>query len=129
MTGETGVPSAGHTRSLLLRRIIALCIDWVLASVISAGFFDYHPLATLAVFFGMRVILTATLGSSFGQRICDLGIRRLPGGTPSILQALARTGALCLIVPAGVTSRADGRGLHDVWAGTRLVRLSQRSRG
>ncbi|MFV0425778.1 MAG: RDD family protein [Beutenbergiaceae bacterium] len=125
MKDETDVPSAPHPRSLLLRRIIALCIDWALASAVSAGFFDYHPMATLAVFFGMRVILSATLGSSFGQRICGIGIRRATGGIPSIAQALIRTVALCLVVPVGVTSRSDGRGLHDVWAGTHLERLGR----
>ncbi|GAB2983308.1 hypothetical protein GCM10027212_23780 [Actinotalea caeni] len=89
----------------------------------SAGFFAFEPSATLAVFVLMRVLLTATLGSSFGQRVLAVGVRRLDGRVPSVLQALGRTLALCLIVPVGVTDRLDGRGLHDVWAGTVLVRL------
>lgn len=105
------------------RRAVALCIDWALASAVSAGFFAFEPSATLAVFVLMRVLLTATLGSSFGQRVLAVGVRRLDGRVPSVLQALGRTLALCLIVPVGVTDRRDGRGLHDVWAGTVLVRL------
>lgn len=125
MTDETRVPPAGNaaTSSLWGRRILALVIDWALASAISAGFFDWDPMVTLLIFVLERVLLTFTLGSSFGQRIAGLGVRRLDGRVPSILQALVRTLALCLVVPAGVTSREDGRGLHDVWAGTRLIRL------
>jgi uncharacterized RDD family membrane protein YckC len=99
-------------------------VDWALASGISAGFFDFAPMATLAVFAVMRVLLTATLGSSIGQRLLGLGVRRDDGRIPSVLQALARTVALCLVVPVGITTR-DGRGMHDVWARTRLVRLGR----
>jgi uncharacterized RDD family membrane protein YckC len=120
---ETSVPPRGQAASLWGRRIIAICLDWAIASAISAGFFDFDSMVTLGLFVLERVLLTATLGSSFGQRVVGLGVRRLDGRVPSILQALLRTAALCLVVPVGVTSREDGRGLHDVWAGTQLVRL------
>lgn len=125
MTDETRVPPGEQAASLWGRRLIAVCLDWAIASAISAGFFDFHSLVTLGLFALERVLLTATLGSSFGQRVVGLGVRRLDGRVPSILQAVLRTAALCLIVPVGVTSREDGRGLHDVWAGTRLIRLGQ----
>lgn len=99
-------------------------MDWAAASAISAGFFDFAPMATLAVFAVMRILLTATLGSSIGQRLLGLGLRRQDGRTPTILQALGRTAALCLVVPVGIVTR-DGRGMHDVWAGTHLVRLGR----
>lgn len=109
------------------RRVLALVLDWMVASAISAGFFDLDPIATLVIFVAERVLLTATLGSSFGQRLVGLGVRRSNGTVPSLLQALGRTLALCLVIPAGITSREDGRGLHDIWAGTRLVRLASRA--
>jgi len=34
---------------------------------------------------------------------------------------LIRTVSLCLVIPAVVWG-LDGRGLHDVWAGTQIVR-------
>ena len=48
-----------------------------------------------------------------------LGARVRPGHFS--LQVVVRTLLLCLLVPAVLTSR-DGRGFHDVWAGTRIVR-------
>lgn len=123
MPDETPIP-AGEQPSWA-RRAVALCVDWALSSAISAGFFDFDALATLAIFVVSRVLLTATLGSSFGQRLLGLGVRRLDGRVPSILQALVRTLALCLVIPVGITSRIDGRGMHDQWAGTRLLRLGE----
>lgn len=96
-----------------------------MASAISAGFFRFDPVATLAIFVVQVVLLTATLGSSFGQRVTGMGVRRLDGRLPSIGQSLVRTLGLCLIIPVGVTSRDDRRGMHDIWAGTRLVRLGR----
>ena len=45
----------GHD-PLVLRRVIALCIDWAIALAISGGFFDLHSLATLGIFAVMALI-------------------------------------------------------------------------
>lgn len=124
MTDETPVPPDGHPSTLWGRRFLGLLIDWGVATAISAGFFAFDPLATLVIFVLEVAIMSATLGSSFGQRLTGLGLRRLDGRPPTLGQALVRTLALCLIVPVGITSRVDGRGMHDTWAGTRLIRLS-----
>ncbi|WP_156250447.1 RDD family protein [Pseudactinotalea terrae] len=124
MTDETPVPPDGHPNTLGGRRFLGLLIDWGVATAISAGFFAFDPLATLVIFVLEVAIMSATLGSSFGQRLTGLGLRRLDGRPPTLGQALVRTLALCLIVPVGITSRVDGRGMHDTWAGTRLIRLS-----
>lgn len=97
-------------------------IDWLIASLISAGFFGYDPMATLAVFAVMTVVLVGTVGSTIGHRVCGIGVRRLDGGLPGPLRALVRTLGLCLVIPAAVWG-ADGRGLHDRWAGAAVVRL------
>lgn len=96
-----------------------------MATAISAGFFRFDPIATLAIFVVQVSLLSATLGSSFGQRLTGMGVRRGDGRQPTLGQALVRTLALCLIIPVGITSREDGRGMHDIWAGTHLVRLGE----
>lgn len=104
------------------RRILAICIDWALSSAISAGFFHYEPMATLAVFAVMTFVLVGTAGSTIGHRICGLGVRTLAGGLPGPLRALGRTIGVLLVIPPVVTDPA-GRSLHDRWSGTQIVRL------
>ncbi|MDD9205782.1 RDD family protein [Georgenia sp. 10Sc9-8] len=107
----------------LVRRLVALAIDWAAASAISAGFLDYHPMATLGLFALITWVLVGTLGSTIGHLIVGIGVRRTDGGAPGPVKALLRTVALCLVIPAVVWSPADGRALHDVWAGTMIVRI------
>lgn len=115
-------PLSEQPASLWGRRIIAVIIDWALASAISAGFFNYEAMATLAIFFVMTYLLVATLGTTIGHRLLGVGMRLLNGHAPGPLKALIRTAALCLAVPPVITG-ADGRGLHDRWAGTHVVRV------
>jgi uncharacterized RDD family membrane protein YckC len=105
------------------RRVGALAIDWAIASFISAGFFGYDSLATLGVFAVMTAILVGTVGSTIGHRLVGIGVRRLDGGASGPGRAVVRTLGLCLVIPAVVWGD-DGRGLHDRWAGTTIVRLS-----
>lgn len=109
------------------------------------------PTATLAVFALSTVVLVATSGATVGHRLVGLRVVRLvdvfgrgaealdgsrpgpPGATASVVApdgpvpavgtvpALARTVLLSLVLPAVVWDR-HGRGLHDVAAGTVVVR-------
>lgn len=117
--------------SLLGRRVLALAIDWAVASAISAGLFDFDPMVTLAIFAGMTFVLVTTLGFTIGHRVGGVRIERLVDGAspPTPLQALVRTIALCLVLPAVIWG-PDSRGMHDVWAGTRVgLRAQSGSRG
>lgn len=114
MTQQTATASLG-------RRVLALVVDWGLALAISAGFFDTDPLATLGVFALMTWLLLATRGSTIGHTLTSLVVRSAHGGAARPTQVLIRTVSLCLVVPAVVWG-LDGRGLHDVWAGTVIVR-------
>lgn len=101
----------------------------------SGGLLAGEPLATLAVFGFSTAVLVGLLGHSIGHRVTGLRVVRLrdPGadaardGTPpgprppGLLRALVRTGLLCLVIPAVIWERG-GRGLHDVAAGTAIVR-------
>ncbi|HIZ38122.1 MAG TPA: RDD family protein [Candidatus Ruania gallistercoris] len=104
------------------RRILAICIDWALASAISAGFFGYDQMATLAAFGVMTFVLVGTAGTTIGHRIAGLGMRTLAGGLPGPVRGLARTVGVLLVIPVVVTDPA-GRSLHDRWSGTQVVRL------
>lgn len=109
--------------ALLGRRVVALIIDWAIASAISAGFFDFDPMATLGVFAAMSALLAMTLGATIGHRICGLRLVRHDDGASPIppLAAIIRTVLMCLVIPAVVWA-PDGRGLHDIAARTAIVR-------
>ncbi|WP_226924723.1 RDD family protein [Georgenia satyanarayanai] len=114
--------TAGSTAPAPLgRRIIALAVDWGVATAISAGFLDNNALATLGIFAVMTILLLATRGATIGHTLLGLRVRAVDGGAARPLQVLIRTASLCLVIPAVVWG-LDGRGLHDVWAGTRIVR-------
>lgn len=104
------------------RRIAGLCIDWAAALAVSAGFFGGDPLVTLGVFALMTWLLVGTLGATIGHVVVGLGVRRGAGTPPGPLRALVRTVLLCLVIPAVVWG-PDGRGLHDVAAGTTITRI------
>ncbi|MFC4555832.1 RDD family protein [Georgenia faecalis] len=101
----------------LWRRVIALVVDWAIATAISAGFLDNHPLATVAVFAAITWILLATRGATIGHTLVGLTVRRADGGPVGPRRAFIRTLGLCLVIPAVVWD-PQGRGLHDLWAGT-----------
>jgi uncharacterized RDD family membrane protein YckC len=120
---STGPGAAGG----LGRRVAALFIDWfaclAVALLINGGIegrFD-ASLLTLAIFFCQVTLLTWLSGASFGQRI--MGLVVAPVGRPRIgLPGVAlRTLLLCLVIPA-VVMQPNGRGLHDLAAGSVVVR-------
>lgn len=108
--------------TLIVRRVVALVLDWGIAMAISAGFFDSHPMATLGVFAAVTFVLVASLGATIGHAALGLRVTRVTdGAAPGVVAAAIRTVSLCVIVPATVWN-SDGVGLHDVWAGTRISR-------
>lgn len=147
---DLGLPAQGRgSRAGLGRRVVGLAVDWALASLISAAFFAYDAMATLAVFALSTALLVSTAGFTIGHRLAgvqvvrlvdlgdqgrpaaagaaapttgrDGGAARRPWAPPGILLGCFRTLLLCLVVPAVVWD-SSGRGLHDVAAGTVVVR-------
>lgn len=123
-----GLPATGPgSMARLLPRIIAVVIDWLVCSVIAAGFLGYsfngsgNSWAPLAVFFVENVLLVGTLGSTLGHRIMGLHVGKVSGAPAGPLAALIRSALLCIFVPAVIWDK-DGRGLHDRFAGTVLRR-------
>lgn len=111
-----------------LRRVGAVTVDWLLCQGLSVLVLGTEPgggvgaaFLPLGIFALLNVVLVSAVGSTLGHRLFGLQVWQVrPGSFP--LQVLVRTVLLCLFVPAVLTS-ADGRGLHDVVAGTRIVRL------
>lgn len=110
------------------RRILALFVDWVtcLAAVeglVAVGILAGNPngLGTMGLFVLESALFTALTGGSFGKLATRIRVVRAgsPGQPVSLLRALLRTVLVALLVPPLLT--LDGRGLHDVAAGTRTV--------
>ena len=134
----SGTPSAaphggedvegGPATPTFLRRLGAVLVDWLLCQVVVVGFIGVDTasggaaaFAPLGLFALLNVVLVSATGSTVGHRLFGMQVWQVrPGSFP--LQVVVRTALLCLFVPAVLTSR-DGRGFHDVWAGTRIVRL------
>lgn len=116
-----GLPESG-TRSVarIGRRIGGIAIDWGLSVVISAAFFNYEPLATLAVFAGLHALSTILLGGSPGHLILGMHVVPMAGGRVGLWRPLLRTALLALVLPA-VFWDVNNRGLHDRAAGTILL--------
>ncbi len=112
------------------RRILALFVDWVaclavVEGLVAAGILASNPngVGTLALFVIESTLFTAFTGASFGKLATRIRVVRHDGsGRPvSLLQALVRSVLVALLVPPLLTF--DGRGLHDMAAGTRTISI------
>ena len=123
-----GLPETGR-RSIarLPRRILALVLDWLVASVISILAFPVGPwetngFTTLAIFAVLQIVLLVAANGSLGHLAVGIRLVPLRGGPLALWQPVVRTLLLCLAVPALIWN-ADQRGLHDQAAATMLVRV------
>ena len=115
------------------RRILALVVDWFASTFVvilllggvdewsgsrSAGFL------VLAVFVLESALFTALSGGSFGQVATRLRVVRENGDPRPIgpLKALVRQVLIALVIPP-LVYQPDGRGLHDLAAGSAVVTL------
>lgn len=112
------------------RRILALFVDWLASSLVvvvligrdgwsedsRSGFY------VLGVFVLESALLMALAGGSFGQLATRLRVIRNDGtGQPvDLLRCLLRQVLVALVVPP-LVYKPDGRGLHDLAAGSVTV--------
>lgn len=131
-----GLPPEGPgSLARLGRRVVALVIDWTLATLVAFlffrpaahGFFEgisALPVWSQPLIFALEnLLLVSTLGFTVGHRLLGMRVHRIdaPARMVGVGRALLRTVLLCLVVPAVVWD-SDGRSLHDKAAGTVLVR-------
>lgn len=125
-----GLPAQGaRSVASLGARLGALCIDWVIALVITSPFTGHRPFTpgsnspwVLVVFAAQYIVLVSLVGCTIGMRLCRIGVMRLDGRRVTFPWVVVRTILLILVVPAVVYDR-DRRGLHDKAAGSVVVRL------
>jgi uncharacterized RDD family membrane protein YckC len=121
-------PTASWTR-----RGIALLVDWVastLVVVFLVGWDDYaspggpEQFYVLVTYVVESAVLTALAGGSFGKLATRLRTVRADGDPRplDLLRALARQIMVAVVVPP-LIFRPDGRGLHDLAAGSATVTL------
>ena len=109
----------------------AFVVD-VLASALVATLFNalldpsdrQRQLASYAVLALEHVVFVALTGQTLGMRVLGLTVLRLghPGRLPGALPSVLRTSILLLSLGLAALFSRDGRGLHDVAAGTAVVR-------
>jgi len=115
----------------------ALLVDWIASTLVVVAFLGFDGyygsgeqtpgLVTLGVFVLESAVLTALAGGSFGK--LATGLRTIPSGPGATIQSavnplrlLARQALVALVIPP-LVFKEDGRGLHDLAAGTRTVKL------
>ncbi|MFS0851998.1 RDD family protein [Microbacterium sp. 179-I 3D4 NHS] len=114
------------------RRIGALAIDYVAATLIATAFLGYDQFALpseagltqfapMAVFAVLQILFIPTAGGSPGHRILGMRVVRLDGGWVGLWRPIVRTLLLVVVIPAVIWDQ-DQRGLHDKLVGTVLIR-------
>ena len=113
------------------RRILALFVDWFACTAAVSLFTPVYgvgnqagPWWVLLAFVLETAVLTALSGGSFGKLATRLRVVRNDGsGRPvGLLPSLARSLLVAAVIPP-LVFRPDGRGLHDMMAGTATVTL------
>ena len=111
------------------RRLVALVVDWVVAVLSAAAVANTtvppqglrESLLVSGVFIVEVGLLTGLLGFSIGKRLTGLKVEGRDGRPIGVPRALLRTFLLALVVPA-LLMTDERRGLHDIAAGTRVVK-------
>ena len=115
------------------RRILALFVDWLASTLVvvaMVGLDDYtdssgpESFYVLLVYVVEAALLTWLVGGSFGKVATRLRVVPVDGRLRPLnpLRLLVRQVLIALVIPP-LVFRPDGRGLHDLFAGTATVTL------
>ena len=117
-----GLPVNGsHSLAPAWKRILALLVDWLMCLTIANLIDPANPILAPAIFALENFVLVGTLGYSVGHRLFGIEVRRLDGHVPGLLKSFIRAVLVVLVVPALIFNR-DNRGVHDLAAGTVILR-------
>ena len=131
-----GLPQGGRgSLATWFARIAALILDWAACMALAVGVFGpgvlresgWKAWMVLAVFFVESTVLTALIGSSFGQFIARIGVFRLDGHPLGWGRAALRAALICLVLPTVVIG-PDRRALNDLLLGTFVGNLREVTR-
>lgn len=119
---EVEIPSLG-------RRVLALLVDWVVASLSGVALAGVHyppddiqQNLVITAFFVVEVaLLTGLVGQSIGKRLLGLRVENPAGRPIGVPRALLRTVLLSMVLPA-IIMTDDKRGLHDLASGARVIK-------
>lgn len=125
---QLGLPATGPgSLAPLGRRFGGVLVDWLVAQLVvfvfvrsafgASGAQSFLPLGVFAL---LTVLSLTFVAATLGHHLFGLQLRQVRPGN-YVLQVIVRTALLCLFLPAILTAK-DGRGFHDVIAGTVLVR-------
>jgi uncharacterized RDD family membrane protein YckC len=126
------VDAVGFETASWARRVLALFVDWFACIAVVSLFVPVYGTATqdgLPWVYGLYVVesalLTALAGGSFGKLATRLRVVRATGDPRplGLLQSVLRQVMVLLVIPP-LVFRPDGRGLHDVVAGSATVELA-----
>jgi uncharacterized RDD family membrane protein YckC len=132
--GEDDVTTPALETASWARRVLALFVDWfasTLAVIAFVGLDSYSEtgsnaqLYVLLVYVVESALFTWLLGGSFGKLATRLRVVPADGRLRPLnpLKALLRQAMIALVIPP-LVYRSDGRGLHDLVAGTVTVTLA-----
>lgn len=124
---EPDLPTASWAR-----RLLALLVDWLASTLVVISLLGFDAwrddssagFSVLAVYVVENTVLSSLAGGSFGKLVTRLRLVRKTGDPRPIdpLRALLRSVLIALVVPP-LVFRPDGRGLHDLAAGSATVTL------
>ncbi len=113
------------------RRILALLVDWLISTLVVVAIYGLDEytstgsvasLMVLPVFVLESAVLTWLAGGSVGKLLTGLCVVPADGRLRKLnpVKALGRQVLVALVIPP-LVFRPDGRGLHDLFAGTSTV--------
>ncbi|WP_293785527.1 RDD family protein [uncultured Aeromicrobium sp.] len=121
---------ADPTEATIGRRLIALVIDWLIAALVAGlafgvGYPPSGPRQSFVIQFVFVVVVglfVGLFGVSPGKRMVRLAVINRDGAAIGWWRGLLRTALMSLVIPALIQTK-DGRGLHDLAVGSKVVKI------